>query len=114
MTEDRVVALYIHNIVSREGTSLTVDGACTRDAIKLGDLFKVVFRFPFPKDKQGFAEERQPMAQRHVSLRVKAITAYRKTFEELESGMTGQFELEGVGGDLLMVNDILGSSYVTG
>lgn len=114
MTNDRIVAVYIHKVVSHDGDRLVVDGACTRDVLRLGDLFRVAFRYPFPKSKEGLSDERQPVAQRRVSLRVKAITAYQQSFDELESGMTGRFELEGVGGELLMENDVIGSEYVPG
>ena len=110
----KVISFYVHHIFSRQSGRITVDGRCCDDAIKRGDIFRVVFRHLFPKDMQGFAEKRAPMAQRHVSLRVVSMTAYDRPFEELDPGLTARIELEGVGGELLMEDDILGSEYAPG
>lgn len=109
--DKRRVALYIHRIDSRCVNRIIVDGAVTDDVLRIDDLFKVVYRKTFPKTMEGFAEDRPQVAQRHVSLRVRSMMAYNRVWEELHSGMTGRFELEGVGGDLVMENDILGSSF---
>jgi len=54
------------------------------------------------------------MAQRHISLRINGIFAYGKELQEMPTALTGRITLVGVGSDLLMSGDVIGTAYVEG
>ena len=66
--------------------------------LKTGMIFNVLRRTRFSRDNQHLYSE-EVGAPRTISLKLKRIEAYRKTLDELGSGMTALLELTGDGLD---------------
>lgn len=99
------IGFIVNSVVEGRSGRVHAIGRCGDAPIRLGDVFEVLHPAPQAAD----ADVGDLCGGTAVHLQVERIQAYRRTLQELGSGMTGTIDLCGRGSELVESGCVLGA-----
>ncbi|MGB3693390.1 MAG: hypothetical protein WA865_20670 [Spirulinaceae cyanobacterium] len=110
MNKKTTKEFYVDSVVKLDAI-YWISGSCDKGCIKTGDTFSEAYQLTIKKSLPGepyYFEITGRKDIRDIKLQVVNIRSYRRDFDQLHKGMTGELYLQGEGGNYLKERDKLG------